>query len=190
MNEITIILEDKEHIGLLKSLGFKVIMQEVVLVLDLTNYSMPEVKNIDGLEIYSLYDALKLHLTVLDEIEDLRISTLREKYSCIPLWFNILSTSFNPFSFFVAIYDNELAGFSNVIESDKTSCYIEYTCVKSALRRKGIGYALKIADIKYALDNQYKEIWTINDIKNKEILSLNYKLGFKERYERIWMTKK
>jgi len=87
------------------------------------------------------------------------------------------SPYFLPDATFIAIHQDDFIGYANL--TDHAPVFInEMTGVLPAYRRKGLATLLKLHTIRYAQQNNNRNISTTNDSANNAMLALNTKLGF------------
>lgn len=65
----------------------------------------------------------------------------------------------------------------------------QLTGVRREWRGRGVGRALKLCSIRYAVDHGYREIRTYNDVLNRAILALNGAVGFRPYQHWIELVK-
>ena len=95
-----------------------------------------------------------------------------------------------PEGYFIAVKGDEYIGLCpvSVVRADNSLSH-GVTGVKHEYRRKGVAMALKLAMVRYAIDNGHTFIRTENEVNNKPIIELNQKLGYKNVPERIHFEK-
>ena len=64
--------------------------------------------------------------------------------------------------------------------------WVGFTGVRREVRGRGIATALKLESIRYAREQGYREIRTMNNALNQSMLRINEALGF--RREPAWIT--
>jgi len=187
--EKILIVDNQEYAQFLRQQGLKEIRREFVLVLPVSQAMRVFIPNHDGIKLCTLYDAIQSQITTFEQIDELRTSLIREVFPSIPVFLSIFSSSFNPHSYFLAIdmQRKEPVGLSNFVDTPP-SLYNELTGVRQDYRNRGLAKSLKLMGIKYAIEHEYSEIWTVNEVTNKAILSLNKSLGFEKISERVWFT--
>jgi GNAT superfamily N-acetyltransferase len=92
-------------------------------------------------------------------------------------------------AFYLAIdKDGRDLGVSNMFRSldNPTFIWQGITGVLRDARGKGIGMALKLRTVRYAIDKGIEHIKTWNDVHNKPMLSINEALGFSR--QRAWIS--
>jgi mycothiol synthase len=94
----------------------------------------------------------------------------------------------SPEATFIALEDDEVIGFAKLSLTAPTAAGHAMTAVKRAWRGRGIAGALKAAEINWALDNGYTELFTSNEKQNAPIQRLNARLGYRPRVERIHLV--
>jgi len=91
---------------------------------------------------------------------------------------------------FVAKKDYLYVGSSSVIKSGlKDTIEQGFTAVRPGFRRRGLAQAVKLMVAKHTRSHGVKSILTHNDSQNEAILTVNEKLGFVRRSERIEFEK-
>lgn len=81
--------------------------------------------------------------------------------------------------YFIALRDGQFVGSCDLLRRGvNQDLFIHLTGVKRRHRGSGIAHALKLRAIDYARDRGHSVIRTWNEIDNKEILSINRRLGF------------
>jgi GNAT superfamily N-acetyltransferase len=92
--------------------------------------------------------------------------------------------------FFIAVKGDEFIGLSHALSLEKgVSLYQGLTGVKPPYRRRGIGLAMKVRGIAYAKATGHSIIKAENDVKNRPMLAMNEKLGFKRTQDVITFEK-
>ncbi len=96
-----------------------------------------------------------------------------------------------PEGYFIATDTPRYVGLSSVWRLDKEPKTLlqAMTGVLREYRGRGIGMALKLKVVQYALQNNYDKIKTWNDSENAPMLAVNTKLGFKREVGWITMEK-
>ena len=95
-----------------------------------------------------------------------------------------------PDGFFVAVKGDEYIGLSHVQTLEEgVSLYQAFTGVKPQYRHMGIGLALKLRIIAFALQSGYTMIRTENDADNLPMMALNESLGYERKSEKITFQK-
>jgi len=91
---------------------------------------------------------------------------------------------------FVAKKDDLYVGSSSVIKSGlKDTIDQGFTAVRPGFRGRGLARAVKLLVAKHARSHGVKSILTHNDSQNEAMLTVNEKLGFVKRSERIEFEK-
>jgi RimJ/RimL family protein N-acetyltransferase len=90
-------------------------------------------------------------------------------------------------AFFLAVVDDDYAGFSN-LQKPKQGDWLHQgtTGVRRAYRGRGIATALKVRTVEYAKALGVREIRTWNEIRNTGILAINDRFGFVR--QPAWIT--
>ena len=90
---------------------------------------------------------------------------------------------------FVAVAGGEVVGYAKLSFSTTTatSAYHDLTAVRRAWRGRGIGRALKAAQIGWAKANGYELLQTQNDERNEPMRRLNEQLGYTPAIGRIYL---
>ena len=94
-----------------------------------------------------------------------------------------------PEATFVAVAGDEVAGYAkfSLSSTSTTSAYHDLTAVKRAWRGRGVGRALKAAQIGWAKANGYEQLRTQNDERNEPIRRLNAEFGYAPAIGRIYL---
>lgn len=102
---------------------------------------------------------------------------------------NKLTKDFDKRGFILAVEDGRLVAMSMIIKETDEVCYNSMTGVSRDDRGKGLAQAVKIKAIEYALRNNVKYIRTHNNSKNAPMLSVNKKLGYKQKHGNFGLIK-
>jgi GNAT superfamily N-acetyltransferase len=79
----------------------------------------------------------------------------------------------------LAVANQEWIGMTQ-ISFDTDHAFVEMTGVLPAYRRQGIAQALKLLSLRFARQNGYMDVQTLNDLGNKPMLVVNEKAGFRK----------
>lgn len=94
----------------------------------------------------------------------------------------------SPEATFIALADQEVAGFAKLSLTAPTAAGHAMTAVRRAWRGRGIARALKAAEINWAIANGYTELHTSNEERNAPIRRLNARLGYRPGIGRIHLV--
>jgi GNAT superfamily N-acetyltransferase len=94
-----------------------------------------------------------------------------------------------PDATFVAVAGDEVVGYAkfSLTAAQPDTAHHDLTAVKRAWRGRGIAGALKAAQIRWAKDNGYQELRTVNEQRNEPIRRLNARLGYRPAPGRLHM---
>jgi GNAT superfamily N-acetyltransferase len=155
------------------------------LVLDLTKLDAPAPSPPEGVEIVTwaerpelaagMYEVAREAVPDIPGEEDDDIGTLEE-------WLtrDMQGDSDDPNAVFVALVDNQVAGFAklSLLQERSDRAYHDLTGVKRTYRGRGIAAALKRTQIAWAKANGYTSLQTSNELRNEPIRHLNEKHGY------------
>jgi GNAT superfamily N-acetyltransferase len=155
------------------------------LVLDLTKLDAPAQSPPEGVEIVpwaerpelaaGMYEVAREAVPDIPGEEDDDIGTLEE-------WLtrDMQGDSDDPNAVFVALVDNQVAGFAklSLLQERSDRAYHDLTGVKRTYRGRGIAAALKRTQIAWAKANGYTSLQTSNELRNEPIRHLNEKHGY------------
>ena len=96
-----------------------------------------------------------------------------------------------PDGYFIAVHGEEYVGVC-LLDHLKADNSVKHgiTGVKRAFRRRGVALAMKVRAVNYARQAGHKLIRTDNDTRNRPMLTVNQRLGFKPEPEWIFFEKK
>jgi GNAT superfamily N-acetyltransferase len=94
-----------------------------------------------------------------------------------------------PEATFVALADDEVVGYAkfSLTDAQPKVAFHDITGVKRAWRRRGVGGALKQAEIAWAKWNGYERLSTMNEERNEAIRRLNARYGYEPVPGRIFV---
>ena len=95
-----------------------------------------------------------------------------------------------PEATFVALAGDEVVGYAKfaLTAAMPTSAFHDISGVKRAWRGRGIARALKVAQIRWAIESGYTELRTRNAEQNEPIRRLNASLGYTPGIGRIFLV--
>ena len=182
--EVSVAGNDPESLSFAQRRGFTEERREIGLVLSLVGISPPQVQPPAGIEIVTwaqrpelargMYEVdLDAHRDI-PGFEDVAIEPFEE-------WMahNMQRPTDSPEATFIALADEEVAGFAKLSLTAPAAAGNAMTAVKRAWRGRGIARALKATEINWALANGYAELHTSNEERNTPINRLNARLGYR-----------
>jgi GNAT superfamily N-acetyltransferase len=99
-------------------------------------------------------------------------------------WFEWGLRAHPPEAFFVALEEGQVLGFGN-LERDGDEWRNGFLAVTREARGRGVGSALKAAQIRWAKANGVVKLTTANEVRLAGMLALNRRLGYVPVYEEI-----
>lgn len=191
--EVSVAGNDPGSLSFALRRGFTEERREVGLVLSLAGVSPPQVQPPAGIEIVTwaqrpelargMYEVdLEAHRDIpgfgdvaLEPFEEWMAHNMQRPTDCAE-------------ATFIALADEEVAGFAKLSLTAPTAAGHSMTAVKRAWRRRGIAGALKMTAINWALANGYTELHTSNEERNVPINRLNARLGYRPGIGRIHLV--
>ena len=191
--EVTVSGDDPESLSYAQRRGFTVDRHQMSLVLSLSGVSPLRVGPPAGIEIVTWAQRPELARGMYEV--DLEIHPDIPGFADVALepfedWMahNMQRPTDSPEATFIALDGAEVVGFAKLSLTAPTAAGHAMTAVKRAWRGRGIAGALKAAEINWALDNGYTELFTSNEERNEPIQRLNAHLGYRRRVERIHLV--
>lgn len=177
--------DDKASIGWLVRRGFRESGRSSALVLDLTAIDAPDVGPPDGVEIVCWRErpelARAMYAVALEAFPDVpgEEDTVAPPFDSW-LAHDMQGASDRPEATFVALADGSVVGYAKLAFPDGQPhrAVHDITAVLRAWRRRGIGGALKRAEIAWAKQQGYERLETWNEERNTPIRILNERHGY------------
>lgn len=94
-----------------------------------------------------------------------------------------------PEATFLALAGDEVVGYAkfSLSRAQPKTAWHDLTGIKRSWRGRGIARALKATQIRWAMENGYKELRTRNDERNAPIRHLNREFGYRPAIGRIYL---
>lgn len=185
--EARIAVDDGASLAFAARRGFVEVERTSRFVLRLDDVGVPEVEAPDGLRIVTLAsDPERFRGIYRVACEALPDIPGRGPGTIPPLedWVEreLRGPDDRPEATFVALAGNEVVGYAQLSLGGSASGRAGHamTGVLRAWRGRGIGGALKRAQIRWAKENGLKELTTRNELRNEPIRRLNASLGYRE----------
>jgi GNAT superfamily N-acetyltransferase len=178
--------DDPDSLAWVERRGFREVGRNSTLVLDLSDVEAPDIEPPEGVEVVSwserpelargIYDVAREASRDVPGEEDVDIGSFEDWLSR-----DMQGTADHPHCVFVAVAGQEVVGFAKLSFSgtDKETVWHDLTGVKRAWRRRGIGAALKRAEIAWAKREGYATLKTANAERNEPIRRLNERYGYR-----------
>jgi GNAT superfamily N-acetyltransferase len=186
---------EPESIAWAERRGFAEDRRESGLELDLTTMDPPEVAAPDGIEIVSWSERPELARGLYE--------VACEAYPDVPgdendpmepfedwLAHDMSGPSDPPEATFVALAGDEVVGYAkfSLPKALPAVAWHDLTGVKRAWRGRGIAGALKRAEIRWAKENGFETLSTMNEQRNAPIRKLNERYGYRPAPGRIFVV--
>jgi mycothiol synthase len=187
--------DDPESLAWADRRGFREIGRNSRLVLELGRIDAPEPDPPPGIQIVTWADRPDLAPGMYEVAceagpdipgnEDDEIGTFEEWLSR-----DMQGESDRPEGTFVALADGEVVGFAKLAISgdQKERAFHDLTGVRRAWRGRGIASALKRTQIRWAKDQGYERLETMNEERNEPIRRLNERYGYRVAPGRILVS--
>lgn len=187
--------DEPESIAWAERRGFAEDRRESGLELDLTTIDPPDVDPPEGIEIVSWSERPELARGLYE--------VACEAYPDVPgdendpmepfedwLAHDMRGPSDPPEATFVALAGDEVVGYAkfSLPKALPAVAWHELTGVKRAWRGRGIAGALKRAEIRWAKENGYEKLSTLNEERNAPIRKLNERYGYRPAPGRIFVV--
>jgi mycothiol synthase len=191
--EVSVYGDDPESLSYAKRRGFTEDRRQVSLVLSLAGVSPLRVEPPAGIEIVTWAQRPELARGMYEV--DLEIYPDIPGFADVALepfedWMahNMERPTDSPEATFIALDGEEVVGFAKLSLTGPNFAGHSMTAVKRAWRGRGIAGALKAAEINWARDHGYSELYTSNEQQNAPIQRLNAHLGYRPRVERLHLV--
>jgi mycothiol synthase len=191
--EVSVAGNDPQSLSFARRRGFTEVRREVGLVLSLAGIEPPQVRPPAGIEIVTwaqrpelargMYEVdLETHRDI-PGFEDVAVEPFED-------WMahQTQRPTDSPQATFIALAGEEVVGFAKLSLTAPTAAGHAMTAVRRAWRGRGIAYALKAAEINWALASGYTELHTSNEERNAPINRLNARLGYRPGISRIHLV--
>jgi mycothiol synthase len=178
--------EDAESFAWAERRGFREVGRNSLLALDLSAFEAPAVEPPEGIDIVSwaerpeltggMYDvACEAYRDVPGEDEG-EMASFEDWLSV-----DMQGTGDRPEATFLALAGDEVVGYAKFSISNARPgvAMHDITGVKRAWRRRGIAGALKRAEIRWAKENGFTRLETLNEERNEPIRRLNERHGYR-----------
>lgn len=178
--------DDPDSLEWVERRGFREVGRNSTLVLDLADVEEPPVEPPDGIEIVSWSDRPELATGIYQ--------VAREAYPDVPgeegtdlgsyeewLSRDMQGVSDQPDGVFVALAGDEVVGYAKLSFPGEGEDVVwhDMTGVKRAWRGRGVGAALKRAEIAWAKRKGFAKLKTLNEERNEPIRRLNTRYGYR-----------
>ena len=178
--------DDDESLGFAERRGFRVHKREPGLVLDLLATTKPAIDPPHGIDVVPYAPPFARG------VYDVRLETHPDvpgDEDWTPEPFNVWLTSWEPETTFVALASGDVVGFAKLhVRTGRPGIATHYmTGVKRDWRGRGVGGALKRAQIAWAKEAGLERLETTNEERNEPIRRLNLGLGYREAPGRLWL---
>jgi GNAT superfamily N-acetyltransferase len=174
--------------------GFAETGRESRLELDLTGIDPPEVDPPVGIEIVTwgerpeliegMYEVSCEASPDIPGAEDEKLDTFEDW-----LAYEMTGPGDRPEATFAALANDEVVGYAkfSLTDAQPATAYHDLTGVKRAWRGRGIAGALKRTQIRWAKENGYELLSTMNEERNAAIRKLNERYGYRLAPGRIFV---
>ncbi len=193
--ETSVAEDDPDSLAWADRRGFREIGRELKVSLDLTAIEAPTVEPPAGIEIVTWAErpdlAPGMYEVFVEADPDIPGSDGVE----IPAFADWLSKDMQgladrPQAVFVALAGDEVVGYAKLALSPARAdvAWHDLTGVKRAWRGRGIASALKRAQIRWAKEQGYRRLTTMNDERNAPIRRLNLRHGYAPEPGRVMLS--
>ena len=177
--------DDPESIAFAERRGFVEVERNGVLALDLGRIEAPAVDPPEGIQVTTWAERPDLTRGIY-EVEREAIFDVpgRGNRAMPPLdhWLEheMRSAGSLPEAVFIAMAGEEVVGYAKLKtnSAQPTVVHHEMTGVLRAWRRRGVGHALKRAQVAWAKEAGYQRMQTQNETRNEPIRRINEQLGY------------
>ena len=185
---------DPESLEFAERRGFVEERREKGVALDLTRIKPPPVEPPAGVEIVTWAERPELARGMFEVSVEASPDVPGyedEEHQPFEAWLehDMQGPGDRPEATFVAVAGDEVAGYAkfSLSSSAPTRAHHDLTAVKRAWRGRGVGRALKAAQIGWAKANGYELLRTTNDERNAPIRRLNAEFGYEPAIGRIFL---
>ena len=185
---------DPDSLAFAQKRGFVEERREKGVSLDLTAVEAPRVEPPAGVEIVAWAERPELARGIYEVSVEASPDVPGyedEKHEPFDAWLahDMQGPGDKPEATFVAVAGDEVVGYAkfSLSSTSRTSAYHDLTAVKRAWRGRGVGRALKAAQIGWAKANGYERLRTTNDERNAPIRRLNAEFGYTPDVGRIFL---
>ena len=193
--EVPVLDNDPESLAFAERRGFIEERRELGVVLQLTEIAPPKIEPPDGVEIVTWAEAPELargmYEGALEAVPDIPGSE-NDDVEPFDDWLahDMQGSGDRPEATFVALAGEEVVGYAkfSLTAAQPTTAHHDLSAVKRAWRGRGVAWALKAAQINWALANGYEELHTRNEERNEPIRRLNARLGYRPGIGRIYLV--
>jgi mycothiol synthase len=175
--------------------GFREIGRELRVTLDLAAAEAPEIDPPPGIEIVSWSERRELARGMYDVFLEASPDIPGSDGVEVPGYEEWLSddmqgTSDRPEAVFAALAGDEVVGYAKLSLSNEWTgtAWHDLTGVKRAWRGRGIASALKRTQIRWAKEQGYLRLTTMNEERNAPIRHLNERYGYRPEPGRIVLS--
>ena len=177
--------DDDGSIAWASARGYEETGRNSRMVLDLTTVEAPVVSPPSGIEIVTWAERPELAEGLWEVAREAGPDVPGEEETDVgPFeeWLerDMRGLSDDPEAVFVALADDEVAGFAklSLLKERTDRAYHDLTGVKRAFRGRGIAAALKRTQIAWAKNAGYTSLQTSNEVRNEPIRRLNERHGY------------
>ena len=185
---------DAESLAFAEQRGFEEERREKGVSLDLTAIEAPAVDLPEGVEIVSWAERPELTRGIYEVSVEASPDVPgyeHEQHEPFEAWLahDMSGPGDAPEATFLALAGDEVVGYAkfSLTTARPTHAYHDLTAVKRAWRGRGVGRALKAAQIGWAKANGFEELRTQNDERNEAIRRLNADFGYVPAIGRIFL---
>jgi GNAT superfamily N-acetyltransferase len=185
---------DPDSLAFAERRGFVEERREKGVALDLTAIEPPPVEPPPGVEIVTWAERPELARGMFEVSVEASPDVPGyedEEHQPFEAWLehDMQGPGDRPEATFVAVAGDEVAGYAkfSLSSTSTTSAHHDLTAVKRAWRGRGVGRALKAAQIGWAKANGYEQLRTQNDERNEPIRRLNAEFGYAPAIGRIYL---
>ena len=184
--------DDHDSIGWGERRGFREVERNGRMLLDLREHRPAEIDPPAGIEITTwaerpgiergLYEVACEAYPDVPGAEDELMETFEDW-----LAHDMRGSGDRPEATFAALAGDEVVGYAkfSLTAAQPTTAHHDLTAVKRAWRGRGVGRALKQAQIAWAKDRGFERLATQNELRNEPIRRLNERLGYRPEPGRV-----
>jgi GNAT superfamily N-acetyltransferase len=195
--QTTVAEDDPDSLAWADRRGFREIGRELRVSLDLTAADAPAIDPPEGIRIVSWSDHPDLARAMYDVYVEADPDIPGSEGVEVPgfeewLHDDMQGSSDRPEAVFVALAGDDVIGYAKLsVPSIRTgAAWHDLTGVKRAWRGRGIASALKRAQIRWAKEQGYERLTTMNEERNTPIRRLNERHGYRPEPGRIVLATK